>query len=105
MNKGATRSAILDAFQKHFTTNTEVDEGDAIILFYAGHGSRVTVPDGWAATDGMIETLCPYDERTKDANGEEIYGIPDRTINVMLRDLAAKKGNNIVRIAALPLSY
>lgn len=95
-NKTATRSAVLNTFQKHFTNNTNIDEGDAIVFFYAGHGSRVMAPEGWPAMDGKIETICPYDERMKDKDGD-IYGIPDRTINIMFRDLAAKKGNNIVR--------
>jgi hypothetical protein len=97
-NKDATRDAILTAFRQHLTTNDWIDEGDAIIFYYAGHGSRVKAPDGWPATDGMIETLCPYDNGMTDEKGEAIHGIPDRTINVMLRDLAAKKGDNIVRL-------
>jgi hypothetical protein len=96
-NEHATRGAILDNFQKHFTTNPRIHKNDAIVLYYAGHGSRVPAPADWPATDGKIETLCPYDERITDENGEEIFGIPDRTINVLLRDLAAKKENNIVR--------
>lgn len=96
-NETATRSAILDTFQKHLTNNTEIDNGDAIIFFYAGHGSRVEAPEGWPAIDGKIETICPYDERTYDQNGEMIQGISDRTINALFRGLAAKKGNNIVR--------
>lgn len=95
-NEDATRDAILGAFSTHLIENTKIEQGDAIILFYAGHGSRVKAPVGWAATDGFIETLCPHDERMKDDEGEEIYGIPDRTINLILRDLAAKKGDNIV---------
>lgn len=100
MNESATRRNILDAFQNHLTDNAEIDEGDAIVFFYAGNGSRVRAPESWPSTDGMIETICPYDERMKDRDGKIIYGIPDRTINMMFRDLAAKKGNNIVRIRA-----
>jgi hypothetical protein len=100
MDKNATRKAILAAFRKHLTTNDNIAEGDTIILYYAGHGSRVTAPNGWAATDGRIETLCPYDDGMIDENGEAIHGIPDRTINLLLRELAAIKGNNIVRLAA-----
>jgi hypothetical protein len=101
MNKGAIRSAILDAIHTHLATNTKINEGDAIVLFYAGHGSRVIAPPGWLTTDGKIETICPYDERTRDKNGVEIHGIPDRTINTILRHLAAKKGDNIVCVTDL----
>jgi hypothetical protein len=103
MNKSATRAAIIDAFHKHLTTNTNIDEGDAILFFYAGHGTRVNAPEDWPATDGKIETLCPHDERMEDDKGDKICGIPDRTINAMLRELAAKKGDNIVRITTLLL--
>ena len=81
-------------------TNDNIDEGDAIIIYFSGYGSRVTAPIGWAATDGRIETLCPYDDGMIDENGETIHGIPDRTINTLLRELAAIKGNNIVRLMA-----
>jgi hypothetical protein len=99
-DKAATRIAILDTFRKHLTENNNVDAGDALIFFYAGHGSRVMTSDDWPATDGKIETICPYDER-KDENGQFIYGIPGRTMNGLFRRLAAIKGNNIVRVTAL----
>lgn len=102
LNKDATRSAILTTFQKHLTENPEIDEGDALIFFYAGHGSHIPVPGDWSATDGMIETVCPYDERTKDEKGEDIHGIPDRSFNAMFRELAAKKGDNIVCTVTSP---
>jgi Caspase domain len=100
MDKSATRKAILATFRKHLTTNDNITEGNTIIFYYAGHGSRVTAPNGWAATNGRIETLCPYDDGMIDENGEAIHGIPDRTINLLLRELAAIKGDNIVRLTA-----
>jgi len=69
MNKNATRKAILAAFYKHLMRNDDICEGDTIIFYHAGHGSRVTAPDGWAATDGKIETLCPYDDGMIDESG------------------------------------
>ena len=104
INEHASRRAILDTFYNHLTTNSRIREGDAIFIFYAGNGSRMTAPEDWPRMDGMIETLCPYDERTTDENREEVYGIPDRTIDELLRNLAAKKGDNIVRVTTL-LSY
>jgi hypothetical protein len=104
LNKDATRSAILNTFQKHLTENPQIDEGDALIFFYAGHGSRIPAPGDWSTPDGMIETVCPYDERTKDEKGEDIHGIPDRSINAMFRELAAEKGDNIVRTITLCLA-
>ena len=42
MNKVATHN-ILDAFHKHLTTNTNINEGNAIISYYVGQGSCVMV--------------------------------------------------------------
>jgi hypothetical protein len=51
-----------------------------------------------------IDTICPHDERTLDTNGNHISGIPDRTINGLLRRLAFTKGDNIVRLESYPVS-
>jgi hypothetical protein len=76
--------------------NSRIKKGDAMLFFYAGHGSRVEAPSGWLAGDGMIETICPCDERTRDPNDDFIHGIPDRTIDGLMRRLAFQKGDNIV---------
>ena len=95
-DESATRGNIISTFSKHLTQNEEILEGDAMIVYYAGHGSRVPAPEGWQASDGQIETICPHDEGMQTADGKVITGIPDRTVNTLLRELAAKKGNNIV---------
>jgi hypothetical protein len=100
----ATRSAILGGFQHHLIENDNIEHGDVIIIYYAGHGSRAAAPNGWLADDNMAETICPYDERTRDHSGEEIFGIPDRTICGLLRKLCKFKGENIVRYDLSPSS-
>ncbi|KAJ7453079.1 caspase domain-containing protein [Mycena latifolia] len=97
-NGDATRAAILEKFQAHLIDNPSVEQGDTVIVYYAGHGSRAPAPDSWPSTDGKIETLVPHDERMKDPEGEAIHGIPDRTINMLLSQLATAKGNNITVI-------
>ncbi|KAJ7138033.1 hypothetical protein C8R44DRAFT_607727, partial [Mycena epipterygia] len=72
-------------------------EDNTLIFYYARHGSRVEAPDSWSPDD-KIETLVPQDERTKGLDGQVVHGIPDRTLNVLLSRLAAKKGNNITVI-------
>jgi hypothetical protein len=94
----ATRSAIINAFQHHLIENDNIEYGDAIVIFHAGHGGRAAAPKGWIADDHNVETLCPYDERTVGHDGKEIFGIPDRTIGGLLRMLSRTKGNNIVRV-------
>ncbi|KAJ6556042.1 caspase domain-containing protein [Mycena capillaripes] len=99
-NSHATRSAIINAFHEHLIYNSKISSGDTIIIYYAGHGSRVSSPAEWHAPGGMVETLCPADQGTKDPqNGSRIIpGIPDVTINALLSILAAKKGTNITFI-------
>ncbi|KAJ6545525.1 caspase domain-containing protein [Mycena capillaripes] len=93
-NEEATRASILGKFQTHLLDNSSIEKDDAIIIYYAGHGSRAPAPDSWPSTDGKIETLVPHDERSETPEGEVIHGIPDHTINQLLSTLASTKGNN-----------
>lgn len=97
-NEKATRSAIISGFQKHLIENNNIERGDAMVVFYAGHGSRVLAPKGWVADGSKIETICPHDERTIGRNGKEVFSIPDRTLGGLLRKLSSIKGDNIVRM-------
>jgi hypothetical protein len=97
-NEKATRGAILDGFHKHLIGNNHIMHGDAIVIFYAGHGGQVAAPAGWVAENNQVETICPHDEQMSDNNNETIYGVPDRTIGSLLRRLAGEKGDNIVRM-------
>jgi Caspase domain len=98
----ATRSAILNGFQHHLIENNNIERGDAMVIFYAGHGSRTDAPNGWFADYVKVETICPHDQGSIGDNHKEIFGIPDRTFGGLLRRLAATKGDNIVRIAHHP---
>ncbi|KAI0766506.1 hypothetical protein BC629DRAFT_890682 [Irpex lacteus] len=97
-NSQATKRAIEDAFMAHLVNNIDIDRDDAILIYFAGHGSSVHSPRGWY-TDGMkdVEVLCPYDHDCKSLEGR-VAGISDRSFHAMLRDLAEVKGNNITVI-------
>ncbi|KAF7793915.1 hypothetical protein EIP86_005037 [Pleurotus ostreatoroseus] len=105
----ATKQAIEDSFMSHLVNNPAIEEGDAILIYFAGHGGTIPSPRGWY-TDGMkdVQVLCPYDHDTKSSNGR-IAGISDRSFHAMLKDLSAAKGNNITVILdccfAAPLSF
>ncbi|KAJ6622353.1 caspase domain-containing protein [Mycena sp. CBHHK59/15] len=96
-NADATRAAILSAFHTHLIDNPEIERGESIVIYFAGHGSRVLAPTGWETSSGQVETICPSDESSQ-ADGELIHGIPDFTINALLRILAREKGNNVTLV-------
>ncbi|KAJ7027242.1 caspase domain-containing protein [Mycena alexandri] len=99
-NEAATRRAILSEFRSHLIDNTDVNTGDALIFYFAGHGCRVKAPVGWSTRDGEIETICPYDELTlvDGSQYDMVPGIPDLTIASLLHELTRKKGENITVI-------
>jgi uncharacterized caspase-like protein len=101
-NEAATRHAILSNFESHLVQNPRIKKGDAIMFYFAGHGCRVGGPSGWLTSDDQIEMISPYDERTTDSTGELIHGVPDLTINALMRILAFYKGDNIVRALFIP---
>ncbi|KAF7345758.1 hypothetical protein MVEN_01596300 [Mycena venus] len=96
-NSRATRSAILAAFGDHLIRNSDIQRGDPIIIYYAGHGSQATAPAAWHAPEDKVETLCPADQGMRDPQNPNraIPGIPDVTINALLSLLAREKGTNI----------
>lgn len=95
-NELATRKAIISQFLTHLVENPGIERGDPILLYYAGRGSRAVPPSTWMFMSNTVDTICPYDEWLEDPEGGFIAGIPDRTINALLRKLARVKGNNIV---------
>lgn len=94
-NESATRSAIIKALND-LICDARIRMGDAIIIFYAGHGGETKAPPGWDTETGKIQYILPCDIKTKDKDGSEIRGIPDRTLAIFLNTLAEVKGDNIV---------
>jgi hypothetical protein len=90
-NECATRRHILDTFKEHFIENSEIVKGDAIVFYFAGHGSQQRAPSAWNTEDGKVETICPYDVKTA-------HGIPDITFAHLLDELSSRRGDNIVRV-------
>jgi len=93
----ATRAAIVSAFHA-LRADPRIKNGDPILIYYAGHGGETNPPNGWDAggADKKIQMLLPHDYGT-DINNAEVHGIPDRTISVLINELAKEKGDNIVR--------
>ena len=93
----ATKRAIEDNFMSHLVNNPAIENGDAILVYFAGHGSSVRPPRGWNNMTRAVEVLCPYDHDSKSPEGR-IAGISDRSFHAMLRDLSKAKGDNITVI-------
>lgn len=95
--KQATRSAIVGALQD-LRDDERIDKGDAIVIYYAGHGTEMDAPDRWKALGAdKIQAIVPYDCDTHNtATGEQIRAIPDFTIEFLLSRIAEKNGDNIV---------
>jgi uncharacterized caspase-like protein len=88
----ATREGILSAFEEHLINNPEIQQNDAIVFYFAGHGSY-EIPEENHLTGSKMEAICPYDDRTGG-----VRGIPDRTIACLMRRVAVLNGNNIVSV-------
>lgn len=106
-DKGANRTAIINAFKK-LPEDPRIKEGDPVVIFYAGHGGELVAPRVWWVKK-KIQCLIPQDCYPKDPRGiepvpEEHAPIPDRSIGVSLENLARYKGNNIASAIPRPLS-
>ncbi|PBK65035.1 hypothetical protein ARMSODRAFT_917952 [Armillaria solidipes] len=90
-----SRANIIDALLS-LATNTEIKDGDIIIIYFSGHGSSYSSPDD-VAIYGDIETLCPMDRDTI-VNNEAIPDISDRELNAILSLIAEYKRSRITVI-------
>ncbi|QRV92055.1 ICE-like protease (caspase) p20 domain protein [Ceratobasidium sp. AG-Ba] len=92
----ATRDAIIKEFRR-LTHDDRIEFGDAIVIFYAGHGCEIDAPQGWEMGDYKIQALVPFDVKTLDG-GKIVEVLPDITISSLIDDLANQKGDNITVI-------
>ncbi|KAJ7201040.1 hypothetical protein GGX14DRAFT_571613 [Mycena pura] len=96
LDKHASKENIEKSFLRHLVHNGRIQRGDAIVIFFAGHGSTVPAPDGWfhqGSVAGTAEVLCSYD-----FGQHGVAGISDRSLHSMLQDLSAAKGDNVTVI-------
>jgi hypothetical protein len=86
-NSDATRQDILSVFRQHLIHNDAIAKDNAILFYFAGHGSQAAAPEGWYCGRGNVETLCPHDETVQIEEQPMVSGIPDRTLWALLREL------------------
>lgn len=89
LDSTATTAGVERAFKEHLIFNDEIvkGRGDAIIIYWAGHGTIVGL-------DGT-PVLVTYDHDTKSPSGGRIAGISERKMSSLVRELSDAKGNNI----------
>ena len=91
LSESASRAAIIEAF-KNLREDKRIQEGDPIFIYYAGHGSELPVPGSKAGSRRRV--LVPQDYcATPEKN---IPPIPYHTIEVLIAQIAERKGDNIV---------
>ncbi|KZP16315.1 hypothetical protein FIBSPDRAFT_895063 [Athelia psychrophila] len=94
----ASRSAIIRAFGD-LADDVRIKRDDPIFIFFAGHGSELAAPSGWAVGggDSKIQALVPQDYNSSDLN-KLVHAIPDRTVGALINKISREKGNNITVI-------
>ncbi|KAK0460446.1 peptidase C14, caspase domain-containing protein [Desarmillaria tabescens] len=93
--KSATRANIIKALLK-LSDNSNIQEGDNIVIYFAGHGSCYPGSEFYngdpVASAGHIEALCPMDRSSS------VPDICDREINRIISHISDKKGHHITLI-------
>lgn len=90
----ATRKAIIDSFNA-IKSNTLINKGDPILIYFAGHGASTRSPPGWDSISSEVQFVVPFDYGLT-IDGVTVSPLPDRTIGVLLDRIAEEKGDNIV---------
>ncbi|KAJ6544791.1 caspase domain-containing protein [Mycena vulgaris] len=96
LDKQATKENIEKCFSSHLIQNADIKRGDAIVIYFACHGSTIHAPTDWfhkGSVSGTAEVLCSYDFGQRG-----VAGISDRSLHGMLLDLSKAKGDNITVI-------
>ncbi|KAK0437405.1 peptidase C14, caspase domain-containing protein, partial [Armillaria borealis] len=78
-------------------TNDEIQDGDNIIIFYAGHGACYTNEKDGVVEPGYVEAFCPIDH-SSGAKSVPIQDISDRELNSILTQISRAKGHRITVI-------
>ncbi len=69
LDQQATRAGVLAAFDEMID---EAGRGDLILFYFSGHGSQMSDDDGDEASDGLDESLVPYDAFTREGRRNDI---------------------------------
>lgn len=79
-----TRANIIASIKDHLG---QAQEGDLILLFYAGHGSKEAAPSNFLETDAYLQTLVPSDARQPTEAGLQVRTILDKELRFLLHQV------------------
>ena len=80
-------------------TESRIQRGDPLIIYFAGHGSlSVTVSGEAMVLSDAVVSLCSVDTGEQDPRGSTAFvsGVSKFEISALMESLAKAKGNNIV---------
>ncbi|KAF9263394.1 hypothetical protein L218DRAFT_824669, partial [Marasmius fiardii PR-910] len=100
LDEHATKHNIEAELSNHLLNNDAIERGDAILIYFACHGSSMKAPSDWLASKlgrTSVEVLCTYDHDTKHSEGR-VAGISARDMHAFLQQLSSAKGDNITLI-------
>ncbi|PBK72061.1 hypothetical protein ARMSODRAFT_1082575 [Armillaria solidipes] len=84
--------------------NPDIEPGDNIIIYYAGHGSSYYCSEHLSTEsicqtgDCPVEALCPIDRDTIDSDEHWIPDISDRELSTLFTQISRAKGHHITFI-------
>ncbi|KAF8596666.1 hypothetical protein BDV93DRAFT_454439 [Ceratobasidium sp. AG-I] len=108
LDEQATRRGIINAFFSHLINNTNIQYLDPIVVYFAGHGARVSSPFEWHSSDGLCGLILPHDASWSDIRQDVendippskrkyfVHGIHDRKLESLIHVLHGRVGDNIV---------
>ncbi|KAL0068754.1 hypothetical protein AAF712_004083 [Marasmius tenuissimus] len=100
LDESATKDNIETVLSNHLIRNDAIQRGDAILIYFACHGSSMKAPSDWITSrlgKPSVEILCPYDHDTKHPEGR-IAGMSAPAMHAFLEQLSDVKGDNITLV-------
>ncbi|KIJ41388.1 hypothetical protein M422DRAFT_108764, partial [Sphaerobolus stellatus SS14] len=94
LNEKATKANIIKNLRA-LQINSQINYGDPILIFFAGHGAEANPPHEWESKD-KIQLILPYDYALEPLQFMNV--IADRVFGALLNDICRAKGDNITVI-------